>query len=210
MTNKKTFLQQALFDNQLELSTETQDLLLAYLNLLEQWNRVHNLTAIRDPQEMVMLHLIDSLVVNRFLQGARMIDVGSGAGLPGIPLALVNPEKEFVLLDSNSKKTRFLNQVVLDLHLKNVKVEHARVENFHPEKCFDSVISRAFASLKDMLQATAHLVDVGGRFLAMKGVYPEDEIRQVSEDFRVMNVYALRINGMDVERHLVCIEKLNY
>lgn len=206
--NKKTYLKQALFDNQFDLSTSIQEQFLAYLNLLEQWNQVHNLTAIRDPREMIMLHIIDSLSINRFLFGKRIIDVGTGAGLPGIPLALVNPNKEFTLLDSNSKKTKFITQVILELGIKNVKVEHSRVEDFHPIDCFDSIITRAFSSLKEMLFATSHLVCTEGHFLAMKGVYPEEEIQQVPDEFRVMHVHALRINGLDAERHIVCIEKV--
>jgi 16S rRNA (guanine527-N7)-methyltransferase len=208
MTNKKTFLQQALFDNQIDVSMETQEQFSAYLKLLDQWSRVHNLTAIRDPEEMIMLHILDSLSVNRFLQGKRVIDVGTGAGLPGIPLALVNPEKEFVLIDANSKKTRFLTQVVLELQIKNVTIVHTRAEDYHPEIGFDSVITRAFSSLKEMLEVTALLVNAKGEFLAMKGLYPEEEIQQVPDNFRVMSVHAIRINGLNAERHLVCIEKV--
>lgn len=208
MTEIKTFLQQALFDNQDEVSAEIQDKFLAYLTLLDQWNRVYNLTAIHDMKEMVMLHIIDSLSINRFLHGTRIIDVGSGAGLPGIPLALLHPDKDFTLLDSNNKKTRFLTQVVLELGIKNVQVVQSRAEDFHPEVGFDSIITRAFSSLKDMLQLTGHLARAEGEFLAMKGAYPEEEIQQVPDNFRVMSIHALRINGLNVERHLVCIEKV--
>ncbi len=208
MTNKQEFLAQALIDNQVDVSLAIQEKFLAYLKLMEQWNRVHNLTAIRDPKEMIMLHIIDSLSIRPFVHGKRCIDVGTGAGLPGIPLALVHPEKEFVLLDSNNKKAAFLRQVVLDLHIKNVEVIHGRVEDYKPQHCFDCVITRAFSSLKEMTEVTGHLACCpDGQFLAMKGVYPEEEIQQIKEPFRVMSVHALRINGLYAERHLVCLEK---
>jgi 16S rRNA (guanine527-N7)-methyltransferase len=207
MLKMKEFLQQALTKNQYDISAEIQDNFLAYLELMKKWNTVHNLTAILDPQEMVMLHILDSLSVNRFLHGNRIVDVGTGAGLPGIPLALIFPEKEFFLLDSNNKKTLFLNQVVFELKLKNVHVVHSRVEAFRPEKCFDSVITRAFSSLTDMLQGTKHLLCADGHFLAMKGQYPEQEIQNVPDEFRVLDIHALKVNGLHAERHLVCIEK---
>lgn len=208
MLNLKEFLRQALTDNQHIVSDEVQDKLLAYLKLLEQWNKVHNLTAISDPKEMVMLHILDSLSVTRFIHGTHIIDVGTGAGLPGIPLALTMPEKDFVLLDSNNKRTLFLNQVVLELKIKNVTVVHSRAEDYFSERCFDTVLTRAFSSVKEMLKATAHLVCNDGHFLAMKGVYPEEEIQNFPEEFRVFSVHALRINGLNAERHLVCIEKV--
>lgn len=207
--NKKSFLEKALIDNQLDLSKVVQEQMLTFLNLLDQWNRVYSLTAIRDPREMVMLHIIDSLSINRFLHGTRIIDVGTGPGLPGIPLALMNPDKEFTLLDSNSKKTRFITQVLLELKIKNIEVVTARAEEFHPEKGFDSIITRAFSSLKDMLEITGHLGRPEAQFLAMKGVYPEAEIQEIPEGYRVMNVLALRVNGLDAERHLVCMTKSN-
>lgn len=207
MNDQKTFLQQALIDNQHDVPQDIQDKMLAYLALMREWNRVYNLTAIVDPLEMIMLHLLDSLSINRFLQGTRVLDVGAGAGLPGIPLALIHPEKHFTLLDSNNKKIRFLNQVIVELKLSNVEAVHSRVEDFHPEVCFDSIITRAFSSLKDMLQRTGHLICNSGMFLAMKGAYPEIEIQEVPEDFRVISIHALRINGLDAERHLVCMEK---
>lgn len=208
MSNLKALLQQALIDNQHSIAEKMQEQLLAYLELLSKWNQVHNLTAITDPKEMVMLHILDSLSINRFLHGKEIIDVGTGAGLPGIPLAIIHPERQFTLVDSNNKRTLFLNQVIYELQIKNVHVFHARVEDFHPERCFDSIVSRAFASLREMVLATAHLACHEGQFLAMKGTYPEVEIQEVPEDFRVMSVHALRINGLNAERHLVCIEKV--
>lgn len=200
-------LQKALIANGYHFSLDIHTKLLAYLDLMKKWNRVYNLTAIIDPHDMVYLHILDSLAINRYLHGNRIIDVGTGAGLPGIPLALLNPEKSFVLLDSNSKKTRFLTQVVLELKLSNVEVVHARCEDFHPEQSFDSVVSRAFASIRVMLTTTSHLLNDQGQFLAMKGVYPEKELRDIPEGFSLVGVHTLKIKGLDAERCLVCLRK---
>ncbi len=203
----KQFLQHALLDNGFHFSPNLQDHLLQYLNLLKQWNRVFNLTAITDPHDMVMLHILDSLSVTPYLQGHSLLDVGTGAGLPGIPLALTQPERQWVLLDSNSKKTRFLVQAVHDLKLKNVTVVHARSEDFHTEKGFDSILSRAFASIEVMLAKTQHLLAKDGKFLAMKGTYPEQELKHIPPEFHVLGVHKLNIKGLAAERHLVCVEK---
>lgn len=200
-------LKTALENNNFNFSPVINDKFISYLNLLNDWNRVFNLTAIRDPNDMVMLHLIDSLVINPYLHGTNIIDVGTGAGLPGIPLALINPEKNFVLLDSNSKKTRFLTQAILELKISNIEVIHSRCENFQPEKCFDSILSRAFASIQVMLEATRHLICKHGQFLAMKGLFPEEEIKAIPPNFVVVAVHELRINGLDAKRHLVCIKE---
>ena len=204
-TKLKTYLEEALRANEHDYSPEIVNKFIEYLELLQQWNKAFNLTAIRDPEKMVMLHILDSLSINPYLHGARIIDVGTGAGLPGIPLALVNPDRHFTLLDSNSKKTRFLTQVVADLKIPNVEVVHARCESFHPDKCFDSIISRAFASLKVMLATTQHLICKHGQFLAMKGIYPENEIAEIPEEFSMLAVHAIRIKGLDAERCLVAI-----
>lgn len=204
-TNQKEFLQTLLQENNYHFSSVQQDRFLHYLHLLRKWNSVFNLTAIRDPHEMILLHLLDSLSINSYLQGTRIIDVGTGAGLPGIPLALVNPEKKFVLLDSNNKKTRFLTQAILELKIKNIDVVHARCENFHAQQGFDCILSRAFASLSEMLVITKHLLKPGGGFLAMKGAYPEQEIRAIPLEFKLLEVYPLVIKGLDAKRHLVCL-----
>jgi 16S rRNA (guanine527-N7)-methyltransferase len=198
-------LEQALSDNQFDISQTIQDQLIDYLDLLQQWNQVFNLTAIRDPHEMVWLHILDSLAIRAYLHGDRIIDVGTGAGLPGIPLALTCPDKQFVLLDSNHKKTRFLNQVVYELGLKNVTVVHSRCESFAPEHCFDSIVTRAFATIESMLTATQHVLCEQGQFLAMKGLYPEAEIKAIPEKFTLLAAHRLDINGLDAERHLICI-----
>jgi 16S rRNA (guanine527-N7)-methyltransferase len=157
----------------LSLAGDKVEQLLGFINLLEKWNKAYNLTAIRDREDMVRLHLLDSLTIAPFIEGKRVIDIGTGAGLPGIPLAIYLPEIEFTLLDSNAKKTRFVQQAIIDLKLKNVIVCHNRVEQYHPEKSFDTVITRAFASLSDIVELTAHLLSKDGVLLAMKGQSPD-------------------------------------
>ncbi len=205
MSEIKKFLHESLIANQHILSADMEDKMVVYLELLQQWNRVYNLTAIRDMKESVMLHIIDSLSIRPFLHGTRCIDIGTGAGLPGIPLAITCPDKQFVLLDSNSKKTRFLSQAMYELQLKNVEVVHARCEDFKPVDKFNSILSRAFASIQVMLDTTQHLLAEQGQFLAMKGVYPDAEIQAISTKFHVTAVHKLTIKNLDVERHLVCI-----
>ena len=185
------------------VTQDQQQLLLLYLELLLKWNRAYNLTAIREPGQMVPRHLLDSLVVGPLLKGRRVIDVGTGAGLPGIPLAVLCPDREFHLLDSNGKKTRFLFQVKTALGLDNMTVHHARVERFSPGRVFDAVLSRAFASLQDMIAGCRHLLSPGGRFLAMKGVYPAEELAVIEDQCDVVAVHPLRVPGLAEQRHLV-------
>lgn len=180
-------------------------LLSDYLALLARWNRAYNLTAVHDPAQMVTRHVLDSLAVLPFLQGSRVVDVGSGAGLPGIPLAVARPEARFVLLDSNSKKTRFLHQVAASLQLANVEVVHARVQAYRPALRFSSVISRAFASLADFINEAGHLCAPDGRLLAMKGTYPAEELARLPTGFRMVEVIPLQVPGLAAERHLVCL-----
>jgi len=180
--------------------------LLAYVALLAKWNRVYNLTAVREPRQMVVRHILDSLAVLPYLHGRRVLDVGTGGGLPGIPLALLSPEREFVLLDSNGKKTRFVQQAVLELGLDNVGVVHARVEAWRPAQAFDTVISRAFASIGDMLNKAGTYCVEDGRLLAMKGALPEYELASLPAGFEVVAIHRLRVPGMeDEQRHLVCL-----
>lgn len=191
-------------------ASAARDRLIAYVELLAKWNQAFNLTAVRDPAEMVTLHILDSLVVAPFLptlvstgSSGSLIDVGTGAGLPGIPLALLDPERPVTLLDSNIKKTRFCRQAVLALGLKNVDVVHARDEGYLPDQPFATVISRAFASLADYVAGTRHLVAAGGSLLAMKGAYPEEEVRALPEGVSVLAVHPLQVPGLDAERHLL-------
>lgn len=177
--------------------------LVVYLTLLERWNRAYNLTAVRDPEAMVVRHVLDSLSILPWLAGPRVLDVGSGAGLPGIPLAIARPEYRFCLLDSNGKRTRFLIQVVAELRLDNVDVVRGRVEDYRPATLFNSVVSRAFATLADMVADAGRLCAPEGRLLAMKGVFPDDELARLPPGYAVVDVYPLRVPNLDAERHLV-------
>ena len=189
----------------LELTLDSQQhaLLLDYLGLLAKWNKAYNLTAVRDEAQMVTRHLLDSLVIAPHIRGRRLLDVGTGAGLPGIPLAILFPEREFHLLDSNGKKTRFLFQVKTALRLDNMVVHHARVESFTADQPFEVVLSRAFASLGDMVDGCHHLLAPDGRFLAMKGAYPAHELEVVSTQYELKAVYPLVVPGLAEQRHLV-------
>lgn len=188
----------------IELPAVARDKLLAYLRLLEKWNRRYNLTAIRGLEAMVPRHLLDSLAVARFLAGPRVLDIGSGAGLPGIPLACARPELLFTLLDSNAKKTRFLNQATAELALANVSVVNARVEQFHPPEQFVTLLARAWTAIPDMLIRCRHLLAHGVRLLAMKGAYPKAELAALPEAY-AWQVERLAVPGLDAERHLVII-----
>lgn len=187
----------------LNVTDEKIDQLLDFIKLIEKWNKAYNLTAIRDREEMVRLHILDSLAIVPHIEGKRIIDIGTGAGLPGIPLAICLPEVQFTLLDSNAKKTRFVQQVVLELKLKNVEVLHSRVENYHPEQTYDAVLTRAFAGLPDIVKLTAHLLNKGGVLLAMKGQNLEAELAGIAAKKSVISV---SVPGTDVERCLVRIE----
>ena len=174
-----------------------------YLTLLARWNRAYNLTAVREPEAMVVRHLLDSLSILPWLDGPRVLDVGSGADLPGIPLAIARPEMEFCLLDSNGKRTRFLTQAVAELCLANVGVVRGRVEDYQPATLFNSVVSRAFATLVDLVADAGRLCAPEGRLLAMKGIYPDDELARLPTGYRVIGVYPLQVPDLDAERHLV-------
>ena len=189
----------------MSLSEQQQRLLLQYLELLVKWNRAYNLTAIRDPAQMVSRHLLDSLSIAEHLSGRRVLDVGTGAGLPGIPLAIVFPDREFHLLDSNGKKTRFLFQVKTELGLDNISIHNARVESFTPIERFEVVLSRAFASLLDMVSGCRHLLSEGGRLLAMKGNYPEQELLAIDSLCQVESVSSIAVPGLTGQRHVVAM-----
>jgi 16S rRNA (guanine527-N7)-methyltransferase len=189
----------------LSIDEDKIERLLGFIKLIEKWNKAYNLTAIRNREEMVRLHLLDSLAVLDFVEGQRVIDIGTGAGLPGIPLAICRPEIEFVLLDSNAKKTRFVQQAVLELKLKNVTVCHSRVEQYRPENRFNTVITRAFASLPAIVELTEHLLGKGGVVLAMKGQSPDAELEHMAQKTTVIPVH---VPGIEAERCLVRIESL--
>lgn len=185
--------------NLAELSTP----LFNYLALLDKWNTAYNLTAIRDLPSMVTKHIMDSLAVLPWLQGERILDVGSGAGLPGIPLAIAQPDKQFVLLDSNGKKARFLLEVKRKLALKNIEIVQFRAENYHPGQGFDTVTSRAFSSLEQMVFWTQHLIAKSGIWLAMKGRYPDEELETLQKNYRVERY---EVKGIAGERCCVLID----
>lgn len=189
----------------IELSGGQQDALLHYLAMLVKWNRVYALISRRDGDDWLARHLLDSLAVLPYINGSHVIDIGSGAGLPGIPLAIMRPEVAFTLLDSNRKKARFMTQAVIELGLKNVTVVDQRVEEFRPEQGFDCVISRAFASIADMLALGAHLAADKGRFLAMKGMFPEAELAQLPPGYRAAAVHAVAVPFQPGERHLAVV-----
>ena len=189
----------------LTLDADTQQRLLNYIALIEKWNRVYNLTAIRELKKMVSHHLLDSLAVAPYLHGKRLLDVGSGAGLPGIPLALANPDLQVTLLDSNHKKAAFLNQAVLELKLKNIEVCSERVESWQTPNKFDVIISRAFSDMGEFVRITRHLLARGGLFAAMKGLHPYEEIEKLPPDCKLQQVLPLAIPGLEGARHLVLI-----
>jgi 16S rRNA m(7)G-527 methyltransferase (EC 2.1.1.-) len=193
----------------LELPPGAQGRLLAYLALLEKWNRVHNLTAVREPERMVSHHLLDSLAVVPFFESGRVLDVGSGGGLPGIPLAIVRPDLDVTLIDSIAKKTAFLLQAKAELGLVNLRVATGRVEEFKPETGFDFVTSRAFSDLNDFVTLTRHLLAPGGRWLAMKGLYPHAEIAALPDWVRLAADHELNVPGLDATRHLIILEPVS-
>jgi 16S rRNA (guanine527-N7)-methyltransferase len=186
----------------LELNEAAHEGLLAFLELLKRWNRVYNLTAVTDPEAMLVLHLLDSFSIAGDVRGPRVLDVGTGAGLPGVPLAIVYPQWEFVLLDSSAKKVRFLTQAVADLDLRNVVPVQARVERYEAAP-FDTILARAFASLPRLLAAVRHLAYPGTRLLAMKGRFPGEELTGLPPGFVVDEVRPVRVPGLDAKRHVV-------
>ena len=189
------------------VSTSARSSLLEYCELLIKWNKTFNLTSVDDPEQMISLHLLDSLAVLPFLPGGRVLDVGTGAGLPGIPLAIARPEQKFVLLDSNGKKTRFLVQASGQLGLENVEVVNQRVEQYQAHELFDVIISRAFSSLGQFLSACNHLLSPGGQFLAMKGKLPEDELHDLPDGFQLESSVELKIPGLEAERRLLMLRR---
>ncbi len=180
--------------------------LLRYLMLLEKWNRVYNLTAVRDVNEMVVRHILDSVAILSYVSGSRVLDVGTGAGLPGIPLALLLPAARIVLLDSSAKKTRFVRQAVAELGLANVKVVCERAERFQPARKFDTLVTRAFAPVADILTTSGHLCAPAGHILIMKGTHPEAELVDMPDGYGVAEIKRLRVPGLAAQRHLVIIK----
>lgn len=190
----------------LTLSEQQLQQCIDYVQLLDKWNSAYNLTSVRDPNEMLIKHVMDSLVIAPHLTGKRFIDVGTGPGLPGVLLAIYYPDKHFTLLDSLGKRIRFLNQVKLQLKLDNIQPLQSRVEDHQPEHGYDGVISRAFASINDMLNWCRHLPNENGRFFAMKGAAVQEEIAALPDFVKVASVQPLAVPQLQAQRHLVILE----
>jgi len=200
-------LEQGLAALGIVLPASAQAKLLAYVALLYKWNKTYSLTALREQEKAVSHHLLDSLAILPFTTAGSLLDVGSGGGMPGIPLAIVQPELRVSLLDSNSKKTAFLQQAAIELALPNISVHGGRVEQYHPAEGFAAITSRAFAELADFVTLSQHLLAPDGRWLAMKGLWPHDEIARLPESVRVDAVHRLHVPGIDGERHLVVLKR---
>lgn len=196
-------LHQLIGTTELVITAKQEQQLIALLAMLHKWNKAYNLTSVREPEEMLIRHILDSIVISPYLHGDRIIDVGTGPGLPGLPLAICNPDKEFVLLDSLGKRINFIRQVVHELQLTNVTPVLARVQDYQPEQGFSSIISRAFASLADMLSWCHHLPSAEGRFIALKGQPTEQELATVALPYKINGVYALHVPELDAARHVV-------
>ncbi|MDF0751459.1 16S rRNA (guanine(527)-N(7))-methyltransferase RsmG [Marinobacter sp. 71-i] len=198
-------LTEGLVDLGLELDDARQQQLLAFLALLNKWNRAYNLTAVREPRQMVSRQLLDSLSILPYVITDHLLDVGAGGGLPGIPLAIALPQKRFTLLDSNSKKTRFLTQCVLELGLENVDIIHGRAESCDPAVQYRQISSRAFTALDNLVAWCGHLLADEGEFLAMKGQFPDDEVAALPAGWQVTSRQSLSVPGSDGDRHLLVI-----
>lgn len=198
-------LKPALDTNHIALNEQQIDKLAAYLEQLNRWNKAYNLTAITEPSEQIYKHIIDSLRVSEFIQGPKVCDVGTGPGLPGIPLAIALPNLHFTLIDSSQKRIIFIQQALLKLGVNNVTAVHQRIEE--TQGSFSTIISRAFSSIHDFVKKTRHLLAKNGQLLAMKGVYPTDELTQIPQDFTIEDVRKLAISGLNAERHLAIIKR---
>lgn len=207
MTDERHRLAAGLRDLRLDVPDSGIDTLLGFLDLLEKWNAVYNLTAIRDRTQWVSHHLLDSLSVAAYVPVGRILDVGTGAGFPGVPLAIVQPGRHFTLLDSSQKRTSFLAQTLATLGLRNADVVRARVEEFTPDLPFDAAVSRAFADLADFARLAGPLVRSGGSLLAMKGLHPDEELTRVPAPLAVRATEPLHVPGLDARRHLVILDK---
>ncbi len=194
----------------LQVTAKQIELLIQYVELLHKWNKAYNLTSVRDPSDMLVKHIMDSLMVGELINGENFIDVGTGPGLPGIPLAILYPDKNFVLLDSLGKRITFLRQVVFQLKLNNVQPIKARVEEYQAQQPFDGVLSRAFSSLNDMVSWCRHLVASDeGYFFALKGQYPTNELALLPEDIVLVNSYQINVPELTGERHVVQLKKVS-
>ncbi|RUO23122.1 16S rRNA (guanine(527)-N(7))-methyltransferase RsmG [Aliidiomarina iranensis] len=203
-------LHELLATTELSVTSEQEQQLMQLLAMLHKWNKAYNLTSVRDPAEMLIRHILDSVVVSPYLHGKMVIDVGTGPGLPGLPLAICNPDKQFVLLDSLGKRITFIRQVVHELKLTNVTPVLARVQDYQaPQEIggFDTVLSRAFASLADMLSWCHHLPSASGRFIALKGQPTEEELSTVAAPYSIHGIHQLFVPELDAARHVVDIRQ---
>ena len=207
MADTETELGLALKQLGLNLQSSRMQLLEQYCGLLRKWNKTFNLISTPDLAQLQSRHLLDSLAIAPYLQGKTVLDVGTGAGLPGIPLAIAEPGRDFVLMDSNGKKTRFLFQVKLALDLGNIEIENCRVEHYQSQRQIDIVTCRAFAPIPDIIRLTEHLFSPGTVLLAMKGRYPEDEVQQLPDHFELIASHRLQIPGQESERHLLAFKQ---
>lgn len=200
----KEKLERLIEQTSLQVSEQQITQLISYVELLNKWNKAYNLTSVRNPEDMLVKHIMDSIMVGPHLVGETFIDVGTGPGLPGIPLAIMYPERHFTLLDSLGKRITFLKQVVFQLKLANVSPLLSRVEAFQPDILFDGVLSRAFASLEDMVQWCHHLVaKEQGRFFALKGQYPQEELTQLPKGVILADSHEIKVPELIGERHLI-------
>tara|TARA_R110000868_G_scaffold158036_3_gene385779 strand:+ start:28917 stop:29582 length:666 start_codon:yes stop_codon:yes gene_type:complete len=183
-----------------------QEKFIQFIELMIKWNRAYNLTSVRDPKQIIARHIMDSLAIMPWVTGQNILDIGTGAGLPGIPLAIMLPDTEFVLLDSNGKKCRFLVQAIRELQLDNVSVVKERVEEYFPGHKFDQIVSRAFSSISDMVLLSHHLCASDGDFMAMKGIYPQAEMADIPNGYRITGAHALEVPGLDGERNLITLK----
>lgn len=199
-------LQRGITQLGLDLTSSQQTMLLDYLALLLKWNKAFNLSGVKSASDMLSRHILDSLSVVPFIHGQCILDVGTGPGLPGVPLAICYPEKQFVLLDSNGKKTRFIFQAQLQLGLKNIEVQNTRIESLSTNKPIDTIVSRAFSSIADFVSLTRHLVEESATpvtLVAMKGLFPDDEITQLPNDYVVKAATSVKVPGHAAERHII-------
>lgn len=199
-------LDRLLMQAEINLTDQQKNQLVGFVQLLDKWNKAYNLTSVRNPDEMLVKHILDSLVVSKHLHGEKFIDVGTGPGLPGIPLAIANPDKQFVLLDSLGKRITFIKNALRELGITNVTPIQSRVEEY-TESQFDGVLSRAFASLNDMVDWCYHLPNENGKFYTLKGVYDELEVQQIVKQVELVNVLRLSVPELVGERHLVVLQK---
>lgn len=193
-------------DLAIQLSEDQRNAMLAHLTLLSKWNKTYNLTTVSEPEQTVIRHTLDSLSIQPWMDGERVADIGSGGGFPGVPLAICNPQRQFVLLDSRGKKVNFINTVRRELKLKNLTGLHYRVEEYRPEQLFDTLVSRAFSSLAKFFHLTQHLLKSGGRLLAMKGEYPTAELQELNDRYDLSTqCHELQVPYLNATRHLVVI-----